>query len=123
MGLALILDNIIVLLCRLLYKSIRERQSRAWSMVTGTIVEKSIERGAYPQAILQYSYAVAGHRFFGSYRKPFWSSDSAYEFIRRVNQPCDVLVRYSPEDSSRSSVRDADQHMLLDTVGRSSLMG
>ena len=109
MGLAFILDNILVFLYRVIAKRIREHRCRDWVVVEGTIEAKAVERGSYPYASLNYTYAVAGERHDGTWTKPFWASDDAYAFIRRISQPCPVMVRYEPNNPALSCIRERDQ--------------
>lgn len=110
--LGLIFDNILVFLFRVTRKLYCERITRNWLTTTGVVEQKEAYGGSYPYASVSYWYSVNGERYPGTYTKPFWSQDGAYNFIRRVAQPSAIVVRYNPANPAESFIREPENREL-----------
>ena len=86
------------------------RASEGWPSIYGTVEQAyaTQERGS-EMAVISYSYSVAGQYFAGFCKQAFPLAEQAKRFVARYPSQGKVLIRYHPDDPSRSVLRDQDQ--------------
>jgi hypothetical protein len=114
----LILDNLVVILWRILWRWSLEFRCRDWSSIDGVISSVKVDGGMYPFVEIKYGYGMLDARYKGSYRHEFWYSNSAKEFAGRFRGGDPIRTRYSPRNPSKSYVLMNDQVSFLTNLSR-----
>jgi hypothetical protein len=102
----LVLDIIVEYLIRVIGRAIKRYRSRAWPTVTATVVSSACPLSGYGCQVAEvvYSYRIKGERYLGTNKKPFISSDSGADYVRRFVRGTEFTVRVKPEDPEVSVV-------------------
>ena len=107
---ALIADNIIAFLIRVLMREFFRARSRSWRKTEANVRSaQAKENTMYPCAEISYTYKVTFERYQGKYKRGFWYRDSAQEFARLFVPNEYVTIRVRPEHPEQSYVFEEDQ--------------
>jgi hypothetical protein len=109
----LILDNLVVILWRILWRWSLEFRCRNWHWIGGVISSVKVDGGMYPFVEIRYGYTILDARHKGSYRHEFWYPTSAKDFAGGFRGGDSIRLRYSPRDPSKSYVLMDDQVSFL----------
>jgi hypothetical protein len=105
------LDIILGYPIRLLLRAFRERNCLSWPTEKGTVIESACPAITYggPVGEVTYTYTHQGEYYSGTHREPFFLSDSAEAYARRVESGSEIVIRVNPEKPELSLVRNNDQ--------------
>jgi Protein of unknown function (DUF3592) len=118
---ALIADNIVVFLFRVLMREFFRARARSWRRMDATIRSaQSGEHTMYPYTEISYTYKVKFERYKGTYKRGFWYSDSAQDFARAFVPSESLMIRVDPSSPHKSQVFEEDQSWYVGWTGPSS---
>jgi hypothetical protein len=107
--LGLFLDNIIVFLFRLFRRWFLESRCKNWILSDAVIYVTRTDYRSYPYVEIEYDYKVGDASYSGICLHGFWDSDSARRFGEEFPENKTIRIRYSPDSSAKSYMREEDQ--------------
>ena len=104
----LILDVLVEFLVRVVMRMVRIFRSRSWPTVTGEVTSSTYQKAGYgcDVAEISYKYRVDGELYTGMYEKPFISSVRGEDYVARLPEGTELVLRVKPGEPSISVMQN-----------------